>query len=166
MDERSFYEGDILFPETPARVDRTEPNLWHHLGDESEEPGVIRTGLGGYALCGPWSGECRFSECEPDDDFDDDEDFDDGSVWADERVKEAVDGFWAHLAERLEVICGVAPEKVIFSGPATIAIWPSGDKVVAKCSGNDEYDREKGLMMCLLKKAYGSKAVDILEEWV
>ncbi len=170
MDERSFEEGRILFPEPPVRVDRE--NSWHHLGDESEEPGIIRTGLGGYALCGPFSGECRLSECEfedePDDDFDDelDDDFDGRPSYADGPVKEAVDSFWAHLAERLEVICGAAPKKVIFSGPATIAIWPSGDKVVAKCSGNDEYDREKGLMMCLLKKAYGSKAVDILEEWV
>ena len=65
----------------------------------------------------------------------------------------------------MERILGAPPEKVIFNGPATIAIWPSGDKVVAKCSGNDVYDREKGLMMCLLKKTYGSKAVDILEEW-
>ena len=66
---------------------------------------------------------------------------------------------------RMERMLGVPPEKVIFNGPATIAIWPSGDKVVAKCSGDDAYDREKGLMMCLLKKTYGSKAVDILEEW-
>lgn len=160
MDERSFEEGDILFPEPPVRVDLENP--CHHLGDESEWTAVLRNGLDGYALHGPWSGECRFSECEPDDD----EDFDDGSVWADERVKEAVESFWGHFDKRLEAICGDAPEKVIFSGPATIAIWPSGDKVVAKCSGNDEYDREKGLMMCLLKKAYGSKAVDILEEWV
>ena len=65
----------------------------------------------------------------------------------------------------MERMLGTPPEKVVFNGPATIAFWPSGDKVVAKCSGNDEYDREKGLMMCLLKKTYGSGAVDIIEEW-
>lgn len=58
-----------------------------------------------------------------------------------------------------------APEKVIFSGPATVAIFPDGSKVVAKCSDRDAYDKEKGLLMCLAKRIWGSKAVDILGKW-
>lgn len=57
------------------------------------------------------------------------------------------------------------PEKVIFSGPATIAVFPDGSKTVAKCSGNDSYDKEKGLLMCMAKRVWGSKMVDVLEEW-
>lgn len=163
MDESSFDLCRELFPEPPVVVG--PGNSWDHLGDEGS--GVVRTGSGGFALHEPFSGECRFSGCDFDDDDDElDDDFDDGSVYADEATKAKVESFWSTMGAMLEVVCGVAPEKVIFSGPATIAIWPSGNKVVAKCSGNDEYDREKGLMMCLLKKAYGSKAVDILEKWV
>ena len=55
--------------------------------------------------------------------------------------------------------------KVIHNEPATIVIWADGSKTVVKCSPNDEYDREKGLLMCIAKKQYGSKAVDILREW-
>lgn len=56
-------------------------------------------------------------------------------------------------------------KKVIHNEPATIVIWSDGSKTVVKCSPNDEYDREKGLLMCIAKKQYGSKAVDILREW-
>lgn len=57
------------------------------------------------------------------------------------------------------------PEKVIFSGPATIAVFPDGSKTVAKCSASDAYDKEKGLLMCMAKRVWGSKTVDVLEEW-
>ncbi len=144
---------------------------WDCVGDK---PTFARDTLGGYLYRGSEKDDedsdhtatgTKFGDwLAAHEDVEDRDDFD-------ERVEEAsrdesARELWRCLAVGMERIAGMAPEKVIFSGPATIAIWPSGDKVVAKCSGNDEYDREKGLMMCLLKKAYGSKAVDILEEWV
>lgn len=48
-------------------------------------------------------------------------------------------------------------EKVIFNEPATIVIWKDGSKTVVKCQKNDEYDPEKGLALCFIKKALGNK---------
>lgn len=48
-------------------------------------------------------------------------------------------------------------EKVIFNESATIVIWKDGSKTVVKCQKNDEYDPEKGLALCFMKKALGNK---------
>ena len=48
-------------------------------------------------------------------------------------------------------------EKVIFNEPATIVICKDGSKTVVKCQKNDEYDPEKGLALCFMKKALGNK---------
>ena len=46
-------------------------------------------------------------------------------------------------------------KNVIFSGPATIVIWSDGDKTIVKKSDNEiEMDKEKGLAMAIIKKAY------------
>lgn len=52
---------------------------------------------------------------------------------------------------------GMMYEKVIFNKPATIVIWKDGSKTVVKCQPNDEYDPEKGLALCFMKKALGNK---------
>ena len=58
------------------------------------------------------------------------------------------DGKWLDLV----------PEKVKFSGPATIIFWKDGTKTVVKCQEEDEYfDEEKGIAMCYLKKLFGNK---------
>lgn len=48
-------------------------------------------------------------------------------------------------------------KKVIFNRPATIVLWDDNTKTVAKCSENDKFDPEKGLMACITKKALGNK---------
>ena len=48
-------------------------------------------------------------------------------------------------------------KKVIFNDPATIVIWGDGSKTVIKCGKNDIYDPEKGLALCIAKKALGNK---------
>lgn len=48
------------------------------------------------------------------------------------------------------------PVKVIFNDPATIVLWDDGTKTVVKCYG-EKYDKEKGLAMCYLKKAFNKK---------
>ena len=47
-------------------------------------------------------------------------------------------------------------EKVIFNKPATIVLWEDGTKTVVKCE-DEAYDPEKGLAMCIAKKALGNK---------
>ena len=48
-------------------------------------------------------------------------------------------------------------EKVIFNDLATIVIWNDGTKTVVKCQEGDNFDHEKGLAMCIAKKAIGLK---------
>ena len=48
-------------------------------------------------------------------------------------------------------------EKVIYNDPATIVIWKNGDKTVVKCQPGDIYDPEKGLALCIMKRALGNK---------
>lgn len=48
-------------------------------------------------------------------------------------------------------------EKVIFNDPATIVFWNDGTKTVVKCQKLDTFDPEKGLAMCIVKKAIGLK---------
>ena len=46
-------------------------------------------------------------------------------------------------------------KNVIFSGPATIVFWSDGDKTIVKKSDcESEMDKEKGLAMAIIKKAY------------
>lgn len=47
----------------------------------------------------------------------------------------------------------LVPKKVIFNPPATIVIWEDGEKTVVKCMKGDDYDAEKGLALCFMKKA-------------
>lgn len=48
-----------------------------------------------------------------------------------------------------------AINKVIFNYPATIVLWEDGTKTVVKCAKDEPYDPEKGLSMCISKKALG-----------
>lgn len=52
---------------------------------------------------------------------------------------------------------GFAIERVIHNEPATVVLWKDGTKTVVKCHEGDEYDPEKGLLLCIAKKAYGNK---------
>lgn len=46
-------------------------------------------------------------------------------------------------------------EKVIFHDPATVILWADGTKTVVKCQPGDTYDREKGFLLAVCKRAYG-----------
>lgn len=57
-------------------------------------------------------------------------------------------------------------KKVIYNAPATIAFWSDDTKTVCKCDARDEYDPEKGLLLCQMKKMYGGESVHkLLEDW-
>lgn len=46
-------------------------------------------------------------------------------------------------------------KKVIFNDPATIVYWHDGGKTVVKCSDNDTFSEETGLVMAINKKLFG-----------
>lgn len=46
-------------------------------------------------------------------------------------------------------------KKVIFHDPATVILWVDGTKTVVKCQPGDTYDREKGFLLAVCKRAYG-----------
>ena len=47
------------------------------------------------------------------------------------------------------------PDKVVFNGKVTI-LYENGNKHIAKCDGEDTFDKEKGLLLCLAKSiGYG-----------
>lgn len=58
-------------------------------------------------------------------------------------------------------------KNVIFSGPVTTVIWNDGTKTHVRCE-NEDFDKEKGLAMCIAKKALGNKGryYDIFKEWI
>lgn len=46
-------------------------------------------------------------------------------------------------------------KKIIFSGPCTIILWKDGTKTIAKTSGGEVFDPEKGVAICFMKKMIG-----------
>ena len=58
-------------------------------------------------------------------------------------------------------------KNVKFNGPATIIFWADGTKTVVKCQDGDDYSKEVGLAMCIVKKVFGntSKYNDIFKKW-
>ena len=63
---------------------------------------------------------------------------------------------------------GVIPRKVIFNNPATIVFWNDDTKTVVKAQDGEKYDEEKGLAMCIVKKALGNKGnyYDVIKRWI
>lgn len=63
--------------------------------------------------------------------------------------------------------------KVIFNGPATVVYWSDGDKTIVKQSRLETaMDKEKGLAMAIIKKAYkdagkeGNYFKNIFGKWI
>jgi len=48
------------------------------------------------------------------------------------------------------------PTRITYSPPATICYFPDGDKVVAMCGKDDVFSKEVGIMVCIMKKLFGS----------
>ena len=46
-------------------------------------------------------------------------------------------------------------KKIIFSGPCTIVLWKDGTKTIARVSEGDEFDPEKGVAICFMKRIIG-----------
>lgn len=61
-------------------------------------------------------------------------------------------------------------KNVVFSGPCTIVKWSDGDKTIVRCE-NEDFDKEKGLAMAIVKKFFGtneskSNYNDIFKKWI
>ena len=61
-------------------------------------------------------------------------------------------------------------KNVIFSGHCTIVQWSDGDKTIVRCE-NEDFDKEKGLAMAIVKKFFGtneskSNYNDIFKKWI
>lgn len=56
--------------------------------------------------------------------------------------------------------------KVIVNKPAYIVFWSDGTKTTAKCSDEDNFDAEKGLMLCVLKKMQSAEWIyKLMDDW-
>ena len=47
------------------------------------------------------------------------------------------------------------PDRVIYSGPATVVLWDDGTKTVVKCADRDAYDPVKAYLEAFYRKATG-----------
>ena len=57
--------------------------------------------------------------------------------------------------------------RLVYSKPATIVFWNDGTKTVSKCHGDDKYNPETGLVLCMLKKMCGSTHIkNTIEAWL
>lgn len=50
------------------------------------------------------------------------------------------------------------PERVIYNGTTTIAIFPDGKKIISRPDKGAVFDKETGLAMCIVKHVYGTRA--------
>ena len=78
---------------------------------------------------------------------------------AEEHVLDSI--HYVHLADRIckEIskkeaanMTAASIKNVIFNPPATVVYWSDGTKTVVKCSANDMFDPEKGLVMAIAKR--------------
>lgn len=69
--------------------------------------------------------------------------------------------------QEVEPVWSSQIKEVIFNDPATIVVWTDGTKTVVKAE-NEPFDPEKGLAMCIAKKALGNKGnyYDIFRKWL
>lgn len=68
------------------------------------------------------------------------------------RVKRPmpITGWW-HLERFIP-----KPVRVIFNDPATIVFWEDGTKTVAKAQAGDLFNKQRGVVVCMLKKMMGN----------
>ena len=72
-----------------------------------------------------------------------------GLIKAANTIKKGFENMFGTL-RNIEIV------KVIFNEPATIIIWDDGTKTVVKAQNGEVFDKEKGLAMAVVKKAFGN----------
>lgn len=62
--------------------------------------------------------------------------------------------------EQNKMICKRKPnelvKKVIFNGTHTVVLWSDGIKTIVNCNEGDEFDKEKGIALCFMKRFCGN----------
>lgn len=57
--------------------------------------------------------------------------------------------------------------RVIYSNPAVVVFWSDGTKTVAKCSKQDTYNPEFGLLLCYCYRTIGKeKVMKLIHDWI
>lgn len=90
--------------------------------------------------------------------------------WTTERYNKACESYLKTFKNKSNSLFNVSlPEikNVIFNAPATIIFWGDNTKTVTKADGED-YDMEKGMAMCIAKKALGNQGnyYEVFKKWV
>lgn len=49
------------------------------------------------------------------------------------------------------------PVKIIFKPPRTICFFKDGEKIIVKCHYSEEFNAEKGVMACIIKKLFSNR---------
>ena len=59
-------------------------------------------------------------------------------------------------------------KNVYFNNPMTVVIWNDGTKTLVKCQGDDIYNKEVGLALCISKKALGNQSNfnNVFHKWI
>lgn len=74
-----------------------------------------------------------------------------GLIKAANTIKKGFENMFGTL-RNIEIV------KVIFNEPATIIIWDDRTKTVVKAQKGEVFDKEKGLAMAVVKKAFGNNS--------
>jgi len=82
-------------------------------------------------------------------------------------------GFWTKSCNDMKLAFGVPsqyweyydssinnfyPTHIIYNEPTTICFFADGSKVMARCSKEEKYVPEYGVMACIIKKLFGSRS--------
>lgn len=75
---------------------------------------------------------------------------------AEKRKRNIIDGFSKSI------------KQVLFNDPYTIILWKNGEKTIVKCQDGDEYDKEKGFALALIKFIFDNTNYfnTIFKDWV
>jgi len=60
--------------------------------------------------------------------------------------------------ERQNIAEYFVPKKIIYCDPATIVYWRDGSKTVVRVSNGDDFQKDQGFAMAVVKKIYPVKA--------
>jgi len=87
----------------------------------------------------------------------------------DDKVSVSFKNYHDYCNKKLKNTFGRLPkiESVIFNNPATIIIWGDDSKTVVKIQDGDEFSKEHGLAMCMIKKIFDNKGNynDVFKKW-
>lgn len=109
-----------------------------------------------YSLIGSgWIGTVVATDSESNDDICISKSIDAGGhFWVSSKCFDLCTG---HHKSR-SIYIDTAIKRVIYNKPATIVFWVDNTKTVVKCQKGEKFDKEKGLALCIAKKALGNKS--------